>query len=162
MFQKKTIVLSCLFALALSACSEEKPTITENLRKIGSPILGEWQIADFPKCYPEKQARNIKITPEQIELVNTTNNTSISLLENMKQLKSTKFIFLSGSLSLYEVKDEMTLAYLDQGDKLVFAGFLVNDKLLKRQELLEKYNADGNAKRNVETLDFNFCNPFEE
>lgn len=163
MFQKPAIVLSCLFAFALSACSEEeKPTISENLRKVGSPILGEWQIADFPKCYPEVQARNIKITPEHIELVNTTNNTSITLLENMKRYDSTKFIILSGTLTLYDIKAEKTLAYSDEGDKLVFQGFLANNKLVKRQDLLEKFNGDGNAKRNVETLDFNFCKPFEE
>ena len=161
MFQKPTIVLSCLFALALSACSEENPSITEDLRKVGSPIFGEWQIADFAKCYPEAKARNIKITSEQIELVNTTNNTSIALLENMKRYDSTKFIILSGTLTLYDIKAEKTLAYADEGDKLVFQGFLANNKLVKRQDLLEKYNGDGNAERNVTTLDFNFCKPFE-
>ncbi len=158
MFKKPSIVLSCLFALALSACSEEEKTsITENLRKVGSPILGEWQIADFAKCYPETQARNIKITAENIELINTTNNTSIIMLENMKQYDSERFIVLSGMLSLYDIKAEKTLAYEDQGDKLVFQGFLANNKLIKRQDLLEKYNGDGNAQRNVQTLDFNYC-----
>lgn len=163
MFQKPSIVLSCLFALVLSACSEEeKPKFTENLRKIGSPVFGEWQIADFPKCYPDTKARNIRLTPKHIELVNTTNDTSIIMLDNMKLYTSERFIVFSGLLTLYDIQGEKTLAYADQGDKLVFQGFLVNNKLVKRKELLENYNGDGNAQRNVETLDFNFCKPFEE
>lgn len=161
MFQKSALVISCFAIFALTACSDDAPAISENLRKIGTPIQGEWQIADFAKCYPETQARNIKITAEHIELINTTNNTSIIMLENMKQYDSERFIVLSGILSLYDIKAEKTLAYNDEGDKLVFQGFLVNNKLVKRKDLLEKYNGDGNAQRNVQTLDFNFCKPSE-
>lgn len=159
MFQKSALVLSSLAILALSACSDDAPAISENLRKIGSPIQGEWQVADFSKCEPEKKARNITITAEQIELSNTKTKKNLVLLENMKQLESTRFIVLTGKLNLYETSDNRTLAYADEGDKLVFEGFLSQGKLIKRQELLEKYNADGKAKRNVEALDFNFCKP---
>ena len=101
----------------------------------------------------------ITISDKQIELSNETNNTSSILLENMKQPESTRFIIVSGTLNLYDTRNTRTLAYEDEGDKLTFKGFLVNGKLLKRQEILEKYNADGNAKRNVTALDFNYCGP---
>lgn len=156
-FQKSALVISCFAIFVLTACSDNAPAISENLRKIGTPIQGEWQVAGFAKCEPEEKARNIKITAEQIELSNTKTNKDLVLLENMKQLESNKFIILTGKLNLYKSRNQRTLAYSDEGDKLIFEGFLVNGKLIKRKDLLEKYNADGNAKRNVEALDFNFC-----
>lgn len=157
MLKKTVLFISSISIFALSACSNETPIITEKLRKIGAPIQGDWQVADFEKCMPEKKGRNIKITKEEIQLSNTKTEKTITLLKDMKQLESTKFIILKGKLNLYETNGKRILAYSDEGDKLVFKGFLANNKLIKRQVLLEKYNANGNAKRNVETLDFNFC-----
>lgn len=170
MIKKTAITILSLSIFALSACSEEKPQFSEELRKIGSPIEGKWQIADFDACTPDVKDRTIIITPEQIELVNeTSKNTSETLFAgktektsgiifaNMKQLLSTRFIMLSGEINMESIQGQHTLAYNDEGDKLAFAGFIVDNKLLKRKELLEKYNADGKAARNVAVLDFNFC-----
>jgi len=155
--KKTAITILSLSFFALSACSDETPAASQNLRKIGSPIQGEWQVADFDKCMPQEKGKSIKITKEEIQLSDAKTENTTNLLEDMKQLESTKFIILIGKLNLYETSNQRTLAYEDGGDKLIFKGFLANGKLIKRQDLLEKYNADGNAKRNVETLDFNFC-----
>ena len=157
MFKKSASIILCVSIFALNACSDEKPKLTENLRKIGSPIQGNWQVADFTKCKPDAPARNIKITTEQIELINTYNKTNIVMFENMIQYITTKLIIISGKLFLYDITGERTLAFFDEGDKLIFAGFFVDNKLINRQDLLERYNADGNAERNMKTLDFNFC-----
>jgi len=157
MLKNITFTLIGLSLLSLSACSDDTPTASAKLRNIGSPIQGLWQVADFDACNPDNKKRMITITDEQIELSNEVDKTSSILLENMKQPESTKFIILSGTLNLYNTSDTRTLAYQDEGDKLTFMGFLVGGKLLKRQEILEKYNADGNAKRNVTALDFNYC-----
>ena len=151
------LTLFTLSLLALSACSDDTPDMTQNLRKIGAPIQGVWQVANFDGCKTDNKDLNITITEDQIKFSNETTGFSSILLENMKKLNSTKFIMLSGTLNLYETNGERILAYIDEGDKLTFKGFIVNDKLLKRKDILENYNADGNAKRNVAALDFNFC-----
>lgn len=157
MLKNITFTLIGLSLLSLSACSDDTPQKSDSLRKIGSPIQGVWQVAESDSCNPDNKTRMITISDKQIELSNETNNTSSILLENMKQPESTRFIIVSGTLNLYDTRNTRTLAYEDEGDKLTFKGFLVNGKLLKRQEILEKYNADGNAKRNVTALDFNYC-----
>ena len=152
-----SLTLFSLSMLALSACSDDTPDITQNLRKIGAPIQGIWQVANFDSCKTDNKDLTITITEKQIEFSNKTTSFSSILLENMKELNSTKFIMLSGTLNLYDTNAERILAYNDEGDKLTFKGFIINDKLLKRKDILENYNADGNANRNVTALDFNFC-----
>ncbi len=155
--KKLTLTILSLSIAALSACSADEPTVSENLRKIGAPIEGIWQIADFETCNANLKTQSVIISSDQIDFSTGQDETSYIILEGMKQLKSSRFTIISGELNVNNEKNFRTLAYNDEGDKLVFKGFLVNGKLLKRAELLENYNADGNAKRNMEMLDFNFC-----
>lgn len=157
MIKKTALSLISISLFALSACSPDGPEISEKLRKVGSPIQGIWQIADFDACKPETKDRNITITSEEIQFSNEDSNASFVLLENMKQFNSTSFLILSGTLNLDNTSNHRTLAYSDEGDKLTFKGFFIDNKLLSRSKIIELYNEDGKAKRNTEILDFNFC-----
>ena len=157
MIKKSTLSIISISFFALSACSPDGPDVSEKLRKVGSPIQGTWQIADFDTCNPEKKDRNITITSADIQFSNEDANASFTLLENMKQLKSNKYMMLSGVLNLNNTKNQRVLAYWDEGDRLIFKGFFIDNKLLSRKKIIELYNEDGKAERNTEILDFNFC-----
>lgn len=157
MLKKTALSLFGLTLFALSACSSDGPEFSEKLRKVGSPIQGSWQIADFDGCKPDTKDRSITITSKQIQFSNEDANASFVLLENMKQYNSSSYLILSGTLNLDNTSNHRTLAYSDEGDKLAFKGFFIDNKLLSRSKIIELYNEDGKAKRNTEILDFNFC-----
>lgn len=157
MYKKTASILSCVFVLALTGCSDDSSDASQTLRPQGSAIQGHWQIADFEACDPAKNDRQITIAEDKILFSNEPANASFTLLDEMKQLKSSRFLMLSGKLAMNGAVSERILAYDDAGDKLIFKGFFIDNKLLSRADIIENFNADGKAKRNVETLDFNFC-----
>ncbi len=153
MIKFKSVLLS-LSLLIFSACSQDNNESTENLRKIGAPIEGKWQVADHASCKPDANT-SILITPDLIS--SQVGTTTTPLLKEMQQLKSTRFVLVKGILNSVHAQGPRTIAYNDKGDRLEFAGFIVNNELIKRKTILEKYNTDGNAEKSVKSLDFNFC-----
>ena len=163
MIKKTIFTLLSLSVIGLSACSDDAPQFSEKLRKVGSSIEGKWQKADFDACRSDVKDKTIIISSEKIEKVNETVETPPSVIfANMEQLISSRYILLSGEMNITFIQGKRTLAYNDEGDKLAFAGFIVNGKLLSRRQLLEHYNSDGNAEKNIAELDFNFCNEIIE
>lgn len=154
---KKTILTFCsLSLLALGACSDNTPEITEKLRKVGSPIEGIWHVTDLETCETGKQSATIYISKTAIEKHDTATDEKTVVLNQITKSKSSRYLLLSGKKG--EGKDLTTLAYADKGDKLEFSGFIKDNKLLTRAKILENYNADGNALKNIKRYDYVFCN----
>lgn len=156
MIKKITLIIGTLCLLSVGACSQEEPKTSEKLRKVGAPIEGNWQIAEFEVCKPD-QGTPVTITSNLIS--SQVGDTIVPVISEMKQLKSSHFIMLEGMFNNGNVKSERTFAYDDYGDKILFAGFIFNNELISRRKILEEHNSDGNAKENIEALDFNFCSP---
>lgn len=154
-----SVTLLCAALVGLAACSSEEPeqkAITENLRKAGTPIFGTWQISANGTCNPAINGKSVFIYQDKIDQVLAGNRESF--LSEMKIFTSSQYLMLEGIYGQAQDNYKRQLAYFDKGDNLEFAGYIVDNKLITRNEILESYNSDGNAKSRMSNMDFAYCN----